>query len=197
MGRRCRLSEAAKQRSLDAYNLLLDGAAQGLSIYWFNRAPGSGRENVIFEGDPLSPENEQLLLERQMRSFRSGPRNGVGPEVTDEEIVRAMMVVRANTMVYEAASPGLTEMMPAMLNNRIAPVVLSRGSPGEGDLPQMDNVGGTMVGVGQAYYQGQKMPAAQALAQAGIQPLVPFAADDAALTSTNAYTTGQAALLTA
>jgi histidine ammonia-lyase len=195
-GAKVRLSNAAKQRSLDAYNLLLDGAAQGLSIYWFNRAPGSGRENVIFEGDPLSPENEQLLLERQMRSFRSGPRNGVGPEVADEEIVRAMMVVRANTMVYEAASPGLTEMLPAMLNNRIAPVVLSRGSPGEGDLPQMDNVGGAMVGVGQVYYQGQKMPAAQALAQAGIQPLVPFAADDAALTSTNAYTTGQAALLT-
>ena len=195
-GAKVRLSDAAKQRSLDAYNLLLDGAAQGLSIYWFNRAPGSGRENVIFEGDPLSPENEELLLERQLSSFRSGPRNGVGPEVMDEEIVRAMMVVRANTMVYEAASPGLTEMMPAMLNNRIAPVVLSRGSPGEGDLPQMDNVGGTMVGVGQAYFQGQKMSAAQALAQAGIQPLVPFAADDAALTSTNAYTTGQSALLT-
>jgi histidine ammonia-lyase len=53
-----------------------------------------------------------------------------------------------------------------------------------------------MVGVGQAYYQGQKMPAARALAQAGIQPLVPFAADDAALTSANAYTTGQAVLLT-
>jgi histidine ammonia-lyase len=195
-GAKVRLSDAAKQRSLDAYNLLLDGAAQGLSIYWFNRAPGSGRETVIFEGDPLSPENEQLLLERQLRSFRGGPQAGVGPEVVDEEIVRAMMVVRANTMVYEAASPGLTEMLPAMLNNRIAPVVQSRGSPGEGDLPQMDNVGGTMVGVGQAYFHGQKMSAAQALAQAGIQPLVPFAADDAALISTNAFTTGQAALLT-
>ena len=82
-GAKVRLSDAAKQRSLDAYNLLLDGAAQGLSIYWFNRAPGSGRENVIFEGDPLSPENEQLLLERQMRNFRDFPRDGVGPEVAD------------------------------------------------------------------------------------------------------------------
>jgi histidine ammonia-lyase len=194
-GAQVRLSDAARQRSRDAYDLLLDGAAQGLSIYWFNRAPGSGRENVIFEGDPLAPENEQLLLERQLSTFRSFPRDGVGPEVQDEEIVRAMMVVRANTMVYEAASPALTEMLPAMLNARVAPVVQSRGSPGEGDLPQMGNVGGAMVGAGQAYYQGQKMPARQALAQAGIQPLVPFAADDAALTSTNAYTTGQAALL--
>src|SRR5919106_230756 len=109
--------------------------------------------------------------------------------------VLATMVVRANTMVYEAASPGLTEMLPAMLNNRISPVVQSRGSPGEGDLPQMGNVGGAMVGAGQVYFHGQKMPARQALAQAGIQPVVPFARGDAGVTSTNAYTTGQAALL--
>src|SRR5918996_3711807 len=194
-GAKVTLSDAANQRSLDAYNLLLDGAAQGIPIYGFNRGTGAGRETVIFEGDPLSPENEQVLRQRQMNRFSSFPRSGVGPEVMDEEIVRAMMVVRANTMVYEAASPEETEMLPAILNNRIAPVVQSRGSPGEGDLPQMGNVGGAMVGAGQAYYQGQKMSARQALAQAGIQPLVPFAADDAALTSTNAYTTGQAALL--
>jgi histidine ammonia-lyase len=194
-GAKVRLSNGAIQRSKDAYDLLLDGAAQGLAIYWFNRAAGSGRETVIFEGDPLSPENEQLLLDRQMSRFKRFPRGGVGPEVMDEEIVRAMMVVRANTMVYESASPDLTAMLPAMLNNRIAPVVQSRGSPGEGDLPQMGNVGGAMVGAGQVHYQGQKMSAREALALAGIEPLVPFAADDAALTSTNAYTTGQAALL--
>jgi histidine ammonia-lyase len=39
------------------------------------------------------------------------------------------------------------------------------------------------------------MSARQALAQAGLQPLEPFGADDAALASTNAYTMGQAALL--
>ena len=75
-----------------------------------------------------------------------------------------MMAVRANTMVYEAASPQLTQMLLDLLNKSISPVVQSRGSPGEGDLPQMGNVGGTMVGVGQAYYNGQRMPAAEALA---------------------------------
>jgi histidine ammonia-lyase len=193
-GAKVRLSDAAKQRSLDAYNLLLDGARQGVSIYGFNRGTGSGRETVIFEGDPLSPENEQILRARQLNRFRERPRVGLGPEVMDEEIVRAMMVVRANTMVYEAASPDETEMLPAMLNNRIAPVVQSRGSPGEGDLPQMQNVGGAMVGVGQAYLHGQKMAARQALAQAGVELLEP--AVYSPLVSTNAYTTGQAALLT-
>jgi histidine ammonia-lyase len=194
-GAKVELAPAARKRSLDAYELLLQGAKQGLPIYWFNRAPGSGRETVIFEGDPLRPDNKQLLLDRQLATFKRGPSSGIGPEVADEEIVRAMMAVRANTMVYEAASPPLTQMLLDLLNKNISPVVQSRGSPGEGDLPQMSNVGGTMVGAGQAYYNGQRMPAAQALALAGLQPLAPFAADDAALTSTNAYSAGQAALL--
>jgi histidine ammonia-lyase len=194
-GAKVQLAPAARKRSQDAYELLLQGAKQGIPIYWFNRAPGSGRETVIFEGDPLSPENRQLLLDRQLATFKRGANSGIGPEVQDEEIVRAMMAVRANTMVYEAATPELTQMLLDLLNKNISPVVQSRGSPGEGDLPQMSNVGGTMVGVGQAYYNGQRMPAAHALALAGLQPLAPFAADDAALTSTNAYSAGQAALL--
>ena len=194
-GAKVRLAPAARRRSEDAYELLLQGARQGLPIYWFNRAPGSGRETVIFEGDPLSPENKELLLTRQLNTFKRGASSGIGPEVSDEEITRAMMAVRANTMVYEAASPQLTQALLDLLNSYISPVVYSRGSPGEGDLPQMSNVGATMVGAGQAYHRGQKMPAAEALARAGLAPLKPFAADDAALTSTNAYSAGQAALL--
>jgi len=39
------------------------------------------------------------------------------------------------------------------------------------------------------------MPAARALTQAGLKPIQPFAADDNALTSSDAYATGQAALV--
>jgi len=194
-GAKVRLAPAARKRSEDAYELLLEGARQNMPIYWFNRGAGSGRETVIFEGDPESPENRQMLEQRQLSRFRNYARGGIGPEVADEEITRAMMVVRANTMVYEAATPQLTQMLLDLINKRISPVVQSRGTPGEGDLPQMGNVGATMVGAGDAYLNGQRMSARQALAQAGLQPLKPFAADDAALTSSNAYTVGQTALL--
>jgi histidine ammonia-lyase len=194
-GAKVQLAPQARQRSADAYELLLEGARQNMPIYWFNRGAGSGRETVIFEGDPMSPENRQLLLDRQLQRFRAYTRGGIGPEVADEEITRAMMVVRANTMVYEAATPEMTQMLLDLINKRISPVVQSRGTPGEGDLPQMGHVGGTMVGAGEAYLNGQRMPAGQALAQAGLEPLRPFAADDAALTSSNAYTVGQTALL--
>ncbi len=52
-----------------------------------------------------------------------------------------------------------------------------------------------MVGAGDAYFQGVRMKADQALKNAGLTPIQPFAADDNALTSSNAYATGQSALL--
>lgn len=194
-GAKVTLSTAARQRSLDAYGLLLEGAREDVPIYWFNRGSGANRLTVIFQGDPMSPANKAFLLASQLKTFQRGTRGGQGPEVADEEIVRAMMAVRANSMTYEAASPQLTQMLLDLLNNDITPVVQSRGTPGEGDLPQLGNVEGTMVGKGDAYYHGVRMSAAQALAQAGLQPLAPFAADDAALTSSNSYAEGQAALL--
>jgi histidine ammonia-lyase len=74
-------------------------------------------------------------------------------------------------------------------------VVQSRGTVGEGDLGPFSNIGATMVGAGTAYYRGVRMPAAEALKQAGLAPMAPFAADDSELQSTNSYATAQAALL--
>jgi histidine ammonia-lyase len=194
-GAKVALSPEARQRSADAHALLLEAAAEGVSVYWFNRGSGSGRERFIFSGDPLSPANKKLLEERQLAIFRRGALAGLGPEIADEEIVRAMMVVRANTMSFEAASPALTQRLLDLLNDRITPVVQSRGTVGEGDLGPFTNVGAAMVGAGSAYLRGVRMPAAEALKAAGLQPLAPFGADDSELESTNAYATGQTALM--
>jgi histidine ammonia-lyase len=194
-GAKVELSAEARQRSADAHALLLEAAAEGVSVYWFNRGSGSGRERFIFTGDPLSPQNKKLLETRQLAIFQRGALAGLGPEVSEEEIVRAMLVVRANSMSFEAASPQLTQRLLDLLNDRITPVVQSRGTVGEGDLGLFTNVGATMVGAGNAYYRGLRMPASDALEQARLEPLAPFGADDSELESTNSYTTGQAALL--
>jgi histidine ammonia-lyase len=195
-GAKVALSDDARRRQADAYGLLLEGAAEGMAIYGFNRAPGAGREIPLFSGDPLSPENEALLSAKAAKAFLSGPRQGIGPEVADEEIVRALLAVRANTMISEAASPGLSQVLIDLLNRRVTPVVQSRGSLGEADLAAMGNVLGTTGGAGEAYYQGKRMSAAQALAAAGLKPLRPAdAIYPSALTSTNAFSAGQAALL--
>jgi len=194
-GARVALSDDARRREADNYGLLLEASAEGIPVYWFNRGSGDQRETVMFDGDPMSPTNRALIEKTQNSRFRGGALWGTGPEVSDEEIVRAMMVVRANALVYNAPSPQLAQMLLDLLNKRITPVVQSRGTLGEGDLAQLGNVGAAMVGAGEAYYQGVRMPADQALKRAGLAPIRPFAADDNALTSSNAYATGQAALL--
>ncbi|MDB5397838.1 MAG: aromatic amino acid lyase [Rhodospirillales bacterium] len=195
-GAKVQVSPEAVQREADHYGLLLEAAAEGIPVYWFNRGAGDQRETVIFSGDPLSAENKPKIERSLLTEFRMSALGGMGPEVTEEEIVRAMMVVRANGMTYNAPSPQLAQMLIDLINKRITPVVQSRGSLGEADLSPLGNIGGTMVGAGDAYYQGVRMPAAEALAKAGLKPMQPFAADNNALTSSNSYSTAIAALAT-
>jgi histidine ammonia-lyase len=122
-GAKVALSAEARQRSADAFALLLEAAAEGVPVYWFNRGVGAGRENVIFRGDPLSPDNKKFLEARQLAVFKRGALAGLGPEIDEEEVVRAMLLVRANTMSFEAASPQLTQRLIDLLNERITPVV--------------------------------------------------------------------------
>src|SRR6266568_2254280 len=58
-GAKVQLSSEAKQREADSYGLLLEAAAEGMSIYRFNRGGGDQREIVTFKGDPLDPNNKQ------------------------------------------------------------------------------------------------------------------------------------------
>ena len=196
-GAKVQLSPAAKQREADNYGLLLEAPAEGVSVYWFTRGAGGQREIHIFDGDPTTPENKAFLEKRMMSAFQRGAYTGDPPEVTDEALTRAVMVVRANAMTWNAPSPALSQMLIDMLNKGVTPVMQSRGTVGEGDLAILNNIGGTMVGAGDAYYKGVRMPAAQALQQAGLTPIQPFAADDNALTSSNAYATAMAVFVVA
>src|SRR5579871_7036600 len=196
-GARVEVSDEARQRESDNYGLLLEAAAEGVPVYWFNRGIGDQREVVIFDGDALAPKTRPQIEQRQAAAFASGATIGTGPEVAAEEVVRAMMVVRANSMTFNAPSPPLAQMLLELLNHRITPVVQSRGTLGEADLFQLAAVGATMVGTGEAYFEGVRMSASEALRRAGLTPLRPFAADDNALFSSNAYATAQAALAVA
>jgi histidine ammonia-lyase len=197
-GAKVQLSPEARERAKDSFGLFLEAAAEGVPVYLFNRGGGNNREVVAFTGDPTSPDNKARIEQNQLRAFQNGARSGAGAEQAAEEAVRAMMAVRANTIVGDAPSPQLMQMLLDLLNNRITPVVRSGyGSVGEADLSILQNVAATMVGRGEAYLNGVRMPAAEALQKAGLKPIQPFGADITALTSTNAYTASQAALLVA
>src|SRR6266850_2344503 len=60
-GAKVAVSPEAQQRQADNYGLLLEAAAEGVAVYWFNRGAGDQRETVMFSGDPLSAENKAYL----------------------------------------------------------------------------------------------------------------------------------------
>jgi histidine ammonia-lyase len=194
-GAKAQLSASAKQRQSDNYGLLLEAQAEGVPVYSLNRGGGLARQETILVGDPLSADNKALLERRQLAAFEEGALYGDGPEISNEEIVRATMTIRANQMVQETPSPALSQMLLDLLNNDITPVMQSRGTVGESDWNLIPNIGGVMVGKGEAYYHGIRMTAAQALQRAGLAPLKPFAIDNSTLSNSNGYSTALAALL--
>ena len=194
-GAKVRISDEAKQRAADAYGLLLQAAVENVPIYGFNRGAGQQREVVRFEGDALAPGVGESLQARQRAFYGRGQTMAYGPEVADEAIVRAYMVARANNVTYEPVIPEYLDMLTEMLNARVTPVLQARGTVGEADLMVTANILGTMVGKGEAYFEGERMPAAEALQQAGLEPMETFSVSIGPLISTNAYSAGWAALL--
>jgi histidine ammonia-lyase len=193
-GAKVQLSREARQRELDTYGLMNEAATEGVPVYLFNRGGGGNREVPTFAGDPLSPENRPKLEARSLAAFNAGATRGYGPEIDHEDVVRAMMVVRANQMTYLAASPQLMQMMLDLINADITPVVWSRGGTGEALGAAPGNINATMVGAGEAYLHGVRMPASEALQKAHLTPIKP-APGDSTLTTVNVDVTGMSALL--
>jgi histidine ammonia-lyase len=195
-GAKVKVSPEAKQRNLDTFNLMNEGAAEGIPIYLFNRFAGAGREIVRFTGDPMSSENRPKLEEQSLETFKNAinTRDLHGPEFKDEDAVRAMMVIRANQMTYLAASPGLLQASVDLINADITPIMRSRSGTGEAQGPCASAMNAAMVGSGEAYVRGVRMPAADALRNAGLKPLQP-APGDSTMSSVNCDVAGLAAVL--
>ena len=87
------------------------------------------------------------------------------------EIVRAMMLLRANALVrgYSGIRRELIECLIAMLNKDVTPVVPRQGSLGaSGDLAPLAHMALVLIGRGEAWYGGECLPGAEAMKRAGI-----------------------------
>jgi histidine ammonia-lyase len=195
-GAKVKLSPEAKQRNLDTFNLMNEGAAEGMAIYLFNRNSGAGREIVRFTGDPMSPENRPKLEAQALAEFKNGSDESDehGPEFMDEDVVRAMMVIRANQMTYLAASRAMMQGLIDLINADITPVMRSRAGTGEAQGPSAGAMDAAMVGAGEAYYHGVRMSASEALQKAGLQPIQPGPGDNT-MGSVNSDVAGLSAIL--
>jgi histidine ammonia-lyase len=159
-GAKVRYSPEAIQRAADGEDLRAEAGAENIPVYGLNRGSGALRE--------VQMKRDEFV---QLSNARRGAREGVLPEIADEDLVRAFLVIRANSVPFEASGPEFMHLLVDLLNKRVTPVMYSRGTLGEGDLFLTSNFLATMVGRGDAYYQGVRMSAAEALKKAGLKAL--------------------------
>jgi len=96
-------------------------------------------------------------------------------EPCSEENVRAAMLSRLNTHCWGHSGIRLevVETQVEMLNRGVTPVVCEKGSVGAcGDLSPMAQMAITLMGEGEVFYLGKRLPARQGMAEAGIPTIV-------------------------
>lgn len=98
---------------------------------------------------------------------------GVGQELP-EDVVRAMMLLRANTLAKGHSGVHLKTIhtLVNMLNKKVHPVIPVQGSVGaSGDLAPLSHMVLVMIGEGEANFNGKRMSGKQAMKEAGISVL--------------------------
>lgn len=109
-----------------------------------------------------------------------------------EEIVRAAMLLRCNSLARGNSGIRSTTLntLLDMLNKGVHPQIPERGSSGaNGDSAPLAHMALTLIGEGQAEYQGQVMPSKEAMEKAGIQPVQLAAKEAMALITGTQFTT--------
>ena len=172
-GARIDIAEAARVR-VRAARRLVDRIAKGdVPTYGINTGFGTLAEVSIARPD----------LQRLQRNLILSHAAGVGNPLPLEE-VRALMILRAN--VLAGGLSGIREttldLLVAMLEKDVIPVIPEKGSVGaSGDLAPLAHLALVLIGEGEAWHQGTRVPGREALARAGLTPVVLEAKEGLAL----------------
>ncbi|MCZ7486238.1 aromatic amino acid ammonia-lyase [Rhizobium rhizogenes] len=193
------LTESADKRIAEGFDLVMEAALQGKAVYGLTVGVGWNKDRPVFAmKDGKRVLDDDLL--KLSRAFNSTSLRAHGAGVGEPmaiETVRAGMAIRLNQIATgrTGVQSAVAEMYRQFLEQGITPVVPSRGSVGEADITLASHIGLAMVGEGEVFMNGNRIPAARALTDAGITPLEPVGKDFLSILSTNALTAGQAALL--
>jgi len=138
-------------------------------MYGVNTGIGEFSEVVL--------DNDQL--EQYQRFLVYSHAAGIG-EPVPEEVSRGAIASRINVHCHghSGQRPVVTQTFIEMLNRGVTPVMYDKGSVGAcGDLSPMAQMALVLIGEGEAFYQGERLPGKVALEKAGIEPIT-FAARD-------------------
>ena len=183
------LDPAARGRMQESRDLIERLVAAGEVVYGVTTGFGALASRSV------APADAERLQENLLMSHAAG----VGAPL-DTEIVRAMLLLRANTLAlgHSGCRPEIVDRLLAFLALGIHPVVPAQGSVGaSGDLAPLAHLALPLIGRGRVEINGGVMPAANALRRAGLQPLTLQAKEGLALLNGTQLMTAIGALLLA
>lgn len=118
--------------------------------------------------------SEKILTDEQVKEFQKyliyNHAAGIGDPVPVEQ-VRAALAGRINVHAHgnSGCRPEITLTLVELLNKGVTPVVCNKGSVGaSGDLAPMAQAMLLLMGEGEAFYKGERLPGREALKRAGI-----------------------------
>ena len=127
----------------------------------------------------IEPEALRQLQLNLVRSHSCG----IGQPLSIPE-VRAMIFLRANVLAlgFSGVRLEVVEFLCQMLNRGVYPVVPEKGSVGaSGDLAPLAHLALALIGEGESFFEKERLTSADALARAGLNPVVLEAKDGLAL----------------
>lgn len=147
--------------------------ASGQTVYGVNTGFGK-------LADVRVPPDKLAQLQTNLVRSHAG---GIGNPLSEAE-ARAMLLLRANVLAkgFSGNRPQLVELLVAMLNAGVQPVIPEKGSVGaSGDLAPLAHLALVAIGEGEAFYRGERIAGSEALRRAGLKPLVLAAKEGLAL----------------
>jgi histidine ammonia-lyase len=158
-----RLDPSALPR-LEQSRALVDRLGRsGEAVYGVTTGVGKLKDTVI-------PPEERRALQRNLVLSHAG---GVGPALSDAE-ARAVLFLLASSLArgHSGARYELVELLVGCLNHGVLPVIPERGSVGaSGDLAPLAHVALVLIGEGEAWIGGERLPGGRALRRAGLAPI--------------------------
>jgi len=160
-GEKVELAPAALERIQVCRAMLEEKLANKETMYGINTGIGEFSEKML--SDSQVKEFQKYLIYNHAA--------GIG-EPAPIEHVRAALASRINVHAHgnSGCRPIITQTFVEMLNKGVTPVVCQKGSVGaSGDLAPMAQAALLLMGEGEAFYEGERMPGAEAMRRAGIE----------------------------
>jgi histidine ammonia-lyase len=159
------IDPGVEPRVVAARRVVEDAASSGRAVYGINTGVGD-LANVRIRAEEAA---------RLQRGLIRAHATAVGPPLS-RDVVRAMLFLKARTFAFGHSGVRfeIVERLVDLLNHGIHPVVPSQGSLGaSGDLAPLAHLALPLIGEGEVERSGVVVPAADALAEAGLDPIEP------------------------